>query len=83
MRNYLKNNFLKNKRNSNIPTVKGLLKYGQDNFSVLIIEYTGVENLVTRETHFITTVLPHYNVLKQGYSSLGYRHTEATKKILS
>lgn len=66
-----------------MPIVKGLLKYGQENFSVLILEYTGVANLVTRETHFITTVLPYYNVLKQGYSSLGYRHTEATKKILS
>ncbi len=59
-----------------------MLKYGQDNFSVLIIEYTGVENLVTRETHFITTVLPCYNVLKQGFSSLGYRQTEATKKTV-
>ena len=27
--------------------------------------------------------MPHYNVLKQGYSSLGYIHTEETKKLLS
>jgi group I intron endonuclease len=27
--------------------------------------------------------LPYYNVLKQGYSSLGYRHTGATKELLS
>jgi hypothetical protein len=27
--------------------------------------------------------LPYYNVLKQGFSSLGYKHTEETKQILS
>jgi group I intron endonuclease len=27
--------------------------------------------------------LPYYNVLKQGYSSVGYKHTEATKQMLS
>jgi group I intron endonuclease len=27
--------------------------------------------------------MPYYNVLKQGYSSLGYKHTEETKQLLS
>ena len=27
--------------------------------------------------------MPYYNVLKQGYSSLGYKHTEETKALLS
>ncbi len=27
--------------------------------------------------------MPYYNVLKQGYSSIGYIHTEATKQLLS
>jgi group I intron endonuclease len=27
--------------------------------------------------------MPYYNVLKQGYSSLGYKHTEETKSLLS
>src|SRR6266705_2652413 len=39
MRNYLNNAFLKNKKNSNMPIVKALLKYGQENFAILIIEY--------------------------------------------
>ena len=33
--------------------------------------------------NFISKYLPYYNVLKQGYSSLGYKHTEATKQMLS
>ena len=35
------------------------------------------ENLSIRETHYITQYLPYYNVLKQGYSSLGYKHTHS------
>ena len=31
----------------------------------------------------IISHLPYYNVLKQGYSSIGYKHTEATKQMLS
>jgi len=83
MRNYLNTSFLKNKKNINMPIVKALLKYGQDNFAVLIVEYVDVKNLTLRETHYITKFLPYYNVLKQGYSSIGYKHTEATKQMLS
>jgi group I intron endonuclease len=83
MRNYLNTTFLKHKKNNNMPIVKALLKYGQDNFAVLIVEYINVENLTVRETHYITQLLPYYNVLKQGYSSIGYKHTEATKQMLS
>ena len=83
MRNYLNNIFLKNKKNINMPIVKALLKYGQNNFAVLIVEYVDVKNLAIRETNFITKLLPYYNVLKQGYSSVGFKHTEAIKQMLS
>lgn len=83
MRNYLNNSYLKTAKNRNMPIVNALLKYGQNNFAVLIVEYVDVKELTIRETHFITTRLPYYNVLKQGYSSLGYKHTEATKQMLS
>jgi group I intron endonuclease len=83
MKNYLNNTFLKSKQNANMPIVKALLKYGQSNFSLLILEYVEPESLTIRETFYITYVMPYYNVLKQGYSSLGYKHTEETKKLLS
>ena len=66
-----------------MPIIQALLKYGQENFAVLIVEYVEIENLSVRETFYITNLLPYYNVLKQGYSSLGYKHTEATKQMLS
>jgi len=82
-RNYLNNAFLKSKQNANMPITKALLKYDQLNFTLLILEYVEPEFLTTRETFYITNILPYYNVLKQGYSSLGYKHTEETKKLLS
>nr|UEX92762.1 GIY endonuclease [Ophiocordyceps lanpingensis] len=83
MKNYLNNTFLKSKQNINMPIVKALLKYNQENFSLLILEYAEPKSLTIRETYYITYVMPYYNVLKQGYSSLGYKHTEETKRLLS
>jgi group I intron endonuclease len=84
MRNYLNNAFLKSKQNINMPITKALLKYGQSSFTLLILEYTpSIEYLTIRETFYITHVMPYYNVLKLGYSSLGYKHTKETKILLS
>jgi len=85
MRNYLNNSFLKNIKNANMPITKALLKYKHDNFAVLIIEYAdeNISQINVRETYWITKLLPYYNVLKQGYSSVGYKHTEVTKELLS
>lgn len=83
MRNYLNKAFLKSKQNANMPITKALLKYEYSNFSLLILEYVELVNLTARETFYITHIIPYYNVLKQGYSSLGYIHTQETKKLLS
>ena len=83
MKNYLNTAFLKSRQNMNMPIIKALLKYGQTNFSLLILEHVDVEVLAIKETFYITSILPYYNILKQGYSSLGYKHTEETKKLLS
>ena len=55
-----------------MPIVQALLKYGQENFALLIVEYVDIENLSVRETYYITHLLPYYNVLKQGYSTIGW-----------
>ena len=83
MSNYLNTTYLKNRKNNNMPIIQALLKYGQENFAILIVEYVDIENLSVRETFYITHLLPYYNVLKQGYSSLGYKHTEATKQLFA
>ena len=82
MRNYLNTTFLKSKQNINMPIVKALLKYNQESFTLLILEYVEPNYLTKRDTYYITSVIPYYNVLKQGYSSLGYNHTKETKELL-
>src|SRR5207237_5035666 len=80
MRNYLYNAFLNNKKNSNMPIIKALLKYGQNNFAVLIIDYVNFDKLAIREIHFIFKLLLYYNVLKDVYTFVGYNHTESKKE---
>lgn len=82
MKNYLNKANLKSKQNSNMPIIKALLKYGYNNFSLWIIEYVPINKLSIRETYYITNIIPYYNVLKEGYSSIGFKHTEETKKLL-
>ncbi len=62
MRNYLNDAFLNKIKNSNMPISKALLKHGQNNFAVLIVEYVNIHELTTRETYFISQFLPYYNV---------------------
>lgn len=81
MRSYLNKSHLESKDNKNMPICKALQKYEATNFSLWIIEFT--KDLAIRETNFITTIIPYYNVLKTGYSSVGYKHTEETKVLLS
>jgi len=83
MKSYLNNSYIKSKQNCNMPITLALYKYGQEHFAVLIVEYIDIKNLTILETNYITKLLPYYNVLKQDYSSLGYKHTEETKLLLS
>lgn len=62
---------------------KALLKYGKDKFALLILEFVDIENLFIRESDYIKNLKPYYNILKQAFSSIGYKHTEITKRNLS
>ena len=53
-----------------MPIIKSLLKYGHDNFALLILEYIDSEDISERETYWITKSSPYYNVLKKAYSSV-------------
>ena len=48
-----------------------------------IIEYCDVSVLFERETFYIQTLKPEYNILQSGGSNIGYKHTEETKAKLS
>jgi group I intron endonuclease len=62
---------------------KALLKYGYAAFRLEILEYCSPEVLLQREQYYFDTFNPEYNILKVAGSPLGYRHSEAAKKLIS
>lgn len=74
-----RNHLLNKHKLTNINLNKELIKYGTSHFSFHILEYTSCENTRERETYYIQTLKPDYNILQFGTSSKGYKHTEETK----
>ena len=67
----------------NFKIQRALLKYGYGKFSLYVLEYTSSNDLNSREQHFIDTLDPYYNILKYAYTSLGFKHSEESRKLLS
>ena len=67
-----------NKSNRTID--RALLKYGYSKFSFEILEYCTRENVLEREQYYMDLIKPVYNIVEKAGSTLGYRHTEATKE---
>lgn len=68
---------------------RSILKYGHDNFSVVVIEIVTANKddfkkiLLEREQYFIDTLKPKLNVSPTAGSNLGFNHSEETKQLLS
>jgi group I intron endonuclease len=60
-----------------------LIKHGCYNFSLEILEYCSVENLIQREQYFIDIMEPEYNILKTAGSRLGSNHSEESRAKIS
>jgi group I intron endonuclease len=61
---------------------KALLKHGYAEFRLEILEYCSADILLKREQHYFDKCKPEYNMLKIAGSPLGYRHSEAAKKLI-
>jgi hypothetical protein len=66
-----------------------ILKYGHDNFSVVIIETITIDKdnlkkiILEREQYYIDTLKPQLNLSPTAGSNLGFNHSEETKQLLS
>jgi len=66
-----------------------ILKYGHDNFSVVILEILGYKdstvkaNLTMKEQYYIDLYKPIININTIAGSTLGFKHTDETKKIIA
>jgi group I intron endonuclease len=65
------------KRNSR-PIKDALLKYGHSNFTLEILEYCPIISLTEREQFYMDLLIPEYNILKNAYSLLGFKHSQET-----
>jgi group I intron endonuclease len=70
---YYRQSYLKEKGQSIIRAA--LLKYGHENFSVIILDFCSIELLDEREQYWIDLLKPDYNILRFVKSSRGYTHT--------
>ena len=69
---YFQNCYFKHNPNSIIG--KAILKYGMENFCLVILEFCNKEELLSRETHFISASNSAYNILKEAGNLSGYKH---------
>lgn len=82
MANYLNTSYLLSAANCNIPISRALLKYGSDNFALVILEYVPVGELNAAESRWIALLNPYYNVSSGGGATSGVPHTDKTKQLL-
>lgn len=62
------------------PIRRAIEKYSVANFSWEILEFTESENTRARETFYIQTLKPEYNILEFAETSEGYKHTAETRE---
>jgi group I intron endonuclease len=80
---YFSKSYLIHPKNKNMIICKALNKYSYDKFSLIIIENCNKEDLVEREQYWIDNLKPTYNILNTAYNSIGYKHTEESKVLMS
>ena len=52
-------------------------------FMLEILEYCDPDMVIEREQYYIDTLKPEYNILKTAGSLKGFKHSEATKRLIS
>lgn len=60
---YFQPSYYKDKKNLII--IRAILKYGLGNFTLIILEYTSIENILNREQYWLDLLNPEYNILDQ------------------
>jgi len=80
-KNYFNISYIKSQ--ANLIINRALIKYGYSNFSLTILEYCDISDLLTREEFYFDKLNPQYNILKIARNSLKSKHSENTKAKIS
>lgn len=78
---YYQASYVKDRKH--FPIIRAMEKYGRDNFSLIILEYTNKENLLRSEQYWIDSITPSYNILTVAGSWSNHHHTEDAKLKMS
>jgi len=64
---------------------RALLKHGYSNFSLTIIEYCEVSELLTKEKYWVKLFNPEYNIIQDPTAPpmSGRKHSDKSKKKIS
>ena len=82
-RQYFNHSYLSSSKRGTSLICKALLKYGYAGFRLEILEYCPISKVLDREQFYIDKLNPEYNILKIAGSSLGYKHSETSLKLIS
>jgi len=82
-RRYFNHSYLSSSKRGASLICKALLKYGYAEFRLEILEYCPSSIVLNREQFYIDKLNPEYNILKIAGSNLGYKHSEASLKLMS
>lgn len=75
---------LRNQKHDNQILQRVYNKYGMEKLSFEIVEYIkNINNLISREQHYLDTLNPRYNILKIAGNTLGYKFSQESKNKLS
>lgn len=82
-RRYFNHSYLSSSKRGSSIICKALLKYGYGKFNLEILDYCPTSRVLAREQFYLDKFKPEYNILKVSGSSLGYKHSEASRKLIS
>jgi hypothetical protein len=61
---------------------RALMYHTHDNFSLYILEYCDIKDLILRKQYYIDLLTPPYYINPTAYSRLGSKHSEDSKELI-
>lgn len=68
---------------NNLHLQRAYNKYGEDKFTIEILEFCNKDNIIEREQYYIDTLKPEYNICKIAYSTIGVIPSKETRLKMS
>nr|YP_010194545.1 hypothetical protein LK181_mgp17 [Linnemannia amoeboidea]QZZ81284.1 hypothetical protein [Linnemannia amoeboidea] len=82
-RQYYNYNFISSPIRSKSIIYSSILRNGYSNFSLTILEYYEIKDILNREQFYIDLIKPSMNILQVAGNSLGYKHTKDSLEKMS